>query len=148
MYNLLEKKNLTNCKIVNILIKTKSFIKMLKNNNYKKIDIKIYYCFIRKLIYLLYSIRPNIAFVIKQLRKWNADFKIGHLKIAKQVLKYLKRTMHLGITYGAGKVKPLPYGPIKYTNYNYIKDLKNCKSIIEYYFYVNRCNRFNLVLYY
>lgn len=113
---------------------------MLKNNNYKKIDIKAYYCLIRKLMYLSYGTRPNIAFVIGQLRKQNTDFKIGHLKAAKQVLRYLKGTIHLEIIYRASKVKPLSYKRIRYANHNYVGDLENCKSVIEYCFFVNRCS--------
>lgn len=60
-------------------------MKMLKANKYKEADIKTYQWFIRKLIYLLYNIRPDIAFIIKQFNKYNINQKIGYLNLAKRV---------------------------------------------------------------
>lgn len=54
---------------MNILIKTKSFIEMLEDNNYKKINIKVYQRFIEKLIYLSCGTKLNIAFAIEQFSK-------------------------------------------------------------------------------
>lgn len=50
-------------------------------------------------MYLSYGIRPDITFIIRQLSQQNADLKIGHLKVAKRVVRYLKGTMHWGLTY-------------------------------------------------
>lgn len=94
---------------------------MLKDNNYEETDIKLFQCFIKKLIYLLYNTGLDIVFVIEQLNKQNKNLKIGHLKVAKQVLKYFKKTMHLKTTYKADKVKLLPHKLTKYINYNYAK---------------------------
>lgn len=107
---------------MNILIKTGSFIEILKDDDYKEIDIKAYQRLLKKLIYLLYDIRLNIAFVMKQLTKQNADLRIGYLKAAKQILRYFKKTIYLKIIYRAGKVKLLPYGPIEYINSNYTRN--------------------------
>lgn len=104
---------------MNIPIKTGSFIEMLKDDNYEKTDIKAYQRFIEKLIYLLYNTRPNIAFVMKQLSKQNANLKVGHLKAAKQILRYFKETIYLEIFYRAGKSKPLLYELTEYANSNY-----------------------------
>lgn len=45
--------------------------------------------------------------------------------------------MYLGITYKASKIKSIAYELIEYINNNYVKDSKDCKSIIRYYFFIN-----------
>lgn len=86
------------CNAVNILMKARSFIKMLEDNDYEETDIKAYQRSIGKLIYLSCGTRPNIAFIVGQLSKRNADSRVGYLKAAKRVLKYLKGTIHLQST--------------------------------------------------
>lgn len=117
-------------------MKVKSFIEMLKDDNYEETDIKIYQCSIKKLIYLLCGTKPDIVFVIKKPNKWNTDPRVGYLIVAKQVLNYFKKTIHLGITYKAGWIKPLLYRLKRYVNSNYAKDPKNYNSIIKYCFFI------------
>lgn len=82
-------------------IKAGNFIEMQGEDDYKKVDLKVYQWLIGKLMYLSYRTRPDISFVVGQLSKRNVDLRMGHLKAAKQVIRYLKGTMHLGLTYGA-----------------------------------------------
>lgn len=89
-------------------------------------------------MYLLCNIRSNIVFIIEHLSKWNTNLKVSFLKVVKQILKYFKRTIYLKITYKAAKLKAFLYKPIRYANSNYIRDLKNCRSVMEYYFLINR----------
>lgn len=86
-------------------MKIETFIKIFKNNNYEKTDIKTYQRLIKKLMYLLCNIRSNIVFIIGHLSKRNINLKVNFLKVVKQVLKYFKRTTYLEITYKAGKLK-------------------------------------------
>ena len=88
-------------------MKTRNFIKMLEDNNYKETDIKIYQYLIEKLIYLLFDTRLNITFALRDLSKQNTNLRVKYLKIVKQVLKYLKETMYLGITYRVSEVKTI-----------------------------------------
>lgn len=78
----------------------RSFINIQKEDNYEKANLKIYQQLVGKLIYFLCSTRPDITFVVGQLNKYNSDIKIGHLKMAKQVICYLKVIMHFRIKYG------------------------------------------------
>lgn len=137
IYDLFEEENLTDCKAVNIPIKTRNFIKMLEDNNYKDPNIKTYQHFIGKLMYLSSGTRPNIVFDIRQLSKRNADPRVGHLKAAKRVLKYFKETIHLEITYEAGEVKLLPYKLTGYADSNQTGDLEDHKSVMGYCFFIN-----------
>lgn len=95
--DLLEKKDLAGWNSVNIPMKAGSIIEMNNANNYKKTDIKAYQGLIGKLMYLLCSTTPDISFVVGQLGRRNADPRVGYLKAAKWVIRYLKGTMHLGI---------------------------------------------------
>lgn len=45
--------------------------------------------------------------------------------------------MHLGITYGADEVKPLPYGLTGYADSNYAGDPEDRKSVMGYCFFIN-----------
>lgn len=81
-------------------MKAGNFIEMWGEDNYKKVDLKTYQRLIDKLVYLFYSNRPDITFVIGQLSKQNTDPRVRHLKAAKRVVLYLMGTMYLGLTYG------------------------------------------------
>ena len=50
-------------------MKAGSIVKMNKVHNYDKTDFKVYQCLIGKLMYLLYDIKPDIGFVVRQLSK-------------------------------------------------------------------------------
>lgn len=55
---------LTECNANVILMKTGSSIKINKFDNYEEIELRSYQRLIDKLIYLTYSTRPDIAFII------------------------------------------------------------------------------------
>ena len=52
---------------------------------------------IEKLMYLACEIRPDIAFIVRQLSRHNSDSEIGYIHITKQTPQYLKRTSTLSI---------------------------------------------------
>lgn len=73
--NLFKEKNLTNCNTLTILMKNGLLIKINKLDNYNKANLEDYQKLIRKFIFLAYKINFNIAFVIKNPNKYNADSK-------------------------------------------------------------------------
>lgn len=91
---------MTDCNSVNIPMKAGCFIEMQEARDYEEAEIKPYQRLIRKLIYLSCGTGPDIAFVIGQLSKHNADPRVGHMKAAKNVSRYLKGTVHSGLIYG------------------------------------------------
>lgn len=97
--NFIESKNETNYNSVNIPIKPGCFIEISKLHNYKKVDIKLYQYLIGKLMYLSYGTKPNIVFAIGELSKHNSDPRVGYMKVAKKVVRYLKRTIHIRLVY-------------------------------------------------
>lgn len=86
---------MNNCNSIYILIKTGCFIKMSKFDDQEKVDFKFYQQLIEKLINLLYSTRSNITFAIDQLSKYNADPRIGYMRIAKKIVQYLKSIIYI-----------------------------------------------------
>lgn len=66
-----------------------------------------------------------------QLSKYNANLLISHLQVAQKIVKYLKRTMQIGIIFEqASATKQLPqdlpsYDLIRYTDSNFAKDLED-----------------------
>lgn len=54
-------------------MKTGSFFKMIELDDDKEIKFCSYECFIDKLMYLTRSIKPDIAFVIRQLSRHHAN---------------------------------------------------------------------------
>lgn len=61
-----------------------------------------------------------------------------YFKIAKRVLRYLKKIIYLKITYGTDKAKTSLYNLIRYVDSNYVNNLEDYKSIIRQYLFVNR----------
>ncbi|KAH9084296.1 hypothetical protein LEN26_020917 [Aphanomyces euteiches] len=67
--------------------------------------------------YLVSATRPDIAFAVRFLSSHNHDYNASHWKMAKRVLKYLKGTRELGITYnGQASAKPQVYSDADFAN--------------------------------
>lgn len=130
--NLVIKEKFTNCNANIISIKSRLSIKMIDLEDYKKANFYTYQQLIGKLIYLAYSMRPDIAFVVEQLSKHNVNPRSGHLQVAKRVVRYLKGTMNIGLIFGQETINHLPkeslsYGLIRYIDSNFAGDLEDRK---------------------
>lgn len=119
---------------------------MSQHDNYEKAEIKLNQQLIGKSIYLLCGTRPNIAFAIGQLSKYNSDPRIDHMKVAKKVVCHIKSTIHLGLVYrGQSKDKGETktsialslFGLIGYENSSYAGDPENRKSVMGYCYFIN-----------
>lgn len=124
-------------------MKTNFSIEMIKSDNYKQTKLCPYQCLIGKLMYLAYDTRPDIAFAIRQLSKYNSNPKKGHLQAAKRVVRYLKRTMQLRLVYAQkpdkAALKDLsPYSLIGYADGNFTDDPEDRKSVKKHYFFFNK----------
>lgn len=53
--------------------------------------------------------RPDIAFAVSQLSKFNAAHTVQHWTAAKHVLRYLRGTASMGISYTGGTLSPMVY---------------------------------------
>lgn len=96
-------------------------------------------------MYLLYDTMPNISFIVRQLSKQNANLKVGYLKASKQVIYYLKSTIHLGIIYSANSSFnhrasncQSSYELISYADSNYTDNPKDQKLMMRHCFFITR----------
>lgn len=86
--DLIIEKNLNNCNANVVPIKTGFSININDADIYKKKNLYIFQQSIKKLIYLIYDTKPDIAFAIRQLSKHNVDLRRSYLQAAKRVVQY------------------------------------------------------------
>ena len=98
--DLVYKEDIINCNANFIHIKAGFSIDIREPNAYKESDLQEYQQLIRKLIYLTCSIRIDIAFNIGQFNKHNINLRKRYLQSAKRVVRYLKRIIEMGLTFG------------------------------------------------
>lgn len=122
--DLLKDKNLINYNTLTILMKASSFIEINKLDNYNKTNLSDYQKLIKKFIYLVYKMRPNIAFVVEKFSKHNTNSRKDHLQAAKKIIHYLKNMIHLELVYRkcsdrSFSILLVLYDLIKYSNSNF-----------------------------
>lgn len=97
-------------------------------------------------MYLSCGTRPDNAFAVGQLSKHNADPRVGHMKAAKKVVRYLKGTMHLGLVYGSypkdeGDTRapnaPSRFVLVGYGDSSYAGDPEDRNSVMGYCYFIN-----------
>lgn len=140
--DLVIEKKLTNHNTNIILMKARSSIKMTDPEDYKEANLYIYQRLVGTLMYLLYSINSDIAFVVGQLSRYNTDLRKRHLWAIKKVVWYLERIIEMHLTFGQESTErlsraPLLYGLISYANSKFAKDPEDWKLVIGYCFFLN-----------
>ncbi|KAG6480984.1 hypothetical protein ZIOFF_057575 [Zingiber officinale] len=83
--------------------------------------------------YLLHT-RPDLSYSIGMTRRYMERPAITHHKVVKQILKYLKGTIHFGLVYMKGPQKISIFG---YSDNDLASDLDGRKSISGMTFYFN-----------
>ena len=66
------------------------------------VDIQQYQSIVGSLNYLSQSCRPDISFAVNRLCRYASNPSPSHLQAAKRVLRYLKGTSEVGLTYSGG----------------------------------------------
>ena len=141
--DLVIKEGLTDYNANVISIKAGLSIEILDPEDYEEADLHTYQRLVAKLIYLSCGTRPDILFVIGQLSRHNADPRKGHFQAAKRVVRYLKRTIKMGLIFGRESTErlprdPSPYGLIGYANSNFAEDPEERKLVMGYCFFLNK----------
>lgn len=95
-------------------------------------DQRQYQAIVGGLMYAMTATRPDLAFTVSRLSKFNANPTTKHMESAKRALRYLKHTSNLGLLYG-GKDAEL-YG---YTDSDFAADVDNRRSTSGYAFLLN-----------
>jgi len=84
-----------------------------------------YRSMIGSLMYLMLCTRPDIAFAVGALSRYNNSPKESHMDAAKHLLRYVKKTSHLGLRLGPFTGKDLY--PILYSDADWAGDLDTRK---------------------
>ena len=93
-------------------------------------------------MYLGCGTRPDIAFVVGQLSRHNSDPRMEYLRIVKQILRYLKGTITLGIEWENNLARHRlgerygELGIVGYADSSYAGNLEDKKSITGNYFFL------------
>jgi hypothetical protein len=95
-------------------------------------EIRAYQQVVGSIMYAMTSTRPDLAFTMSRLSKFNANPNYDHQDAAKHALRYLRKTTEVGITYGGSNVKVLGY-----SDSDFGADKDNRKSTAGYIFTVN-----------
>ena len=84
------------------------------------------------LMYLMVCTRPDIAFAISQLSRYTSNHGSGHWSALMHVIRYVKGSRSLGITYRADT----QMYPRLYSDASYASDIDSSKSVSAYVSYV------------
>lgn len=142
--DLLKSKEMTSCQAIVFPMEACCTLFLNQLRNHEKSNITAYQCLVSKLIYLNNGTWIDIAFLIGQLSQDNSDLCARHLRMAKQVLGYLKGRISLDIQRErnlTGHRSDGRYGKLRtleYIDNNYAGDIKDWKSITKYCFFFGR----------
>jgi len=100
---LLEKFNMENCSSTSVPMQPYEDLVPAKESNEKL----PYRQLIGALLFLAKCSRPDISFAVSKLSQFVTCYDETHWKAAKTILRYLKGTSHLGISYHPGMKSPL-----------------------------------------
>lgn len=135
---ILATEGMTDCNAVAIPMKPGTFIALDEEEDIEETNIQAYQTLIGKLLYLACGTRPDISFCIGCLSQQCADPRIGHLKAARKVLRYLKGTAEIGLEFGVNHVvRSTSWGelqPYGYADASFAGDLDNRKSTTGHLF--------------
>ena len=97
--SILEKFGLLDCNSVSTPIATGT--RLLKSTEDDKLmnDPKEYQSIVGSQMYAMLCTRPDLAYAISQISQFNNTPNETHHAVAKRVLRYLKGTVHVGITF-------------------------------------------------
>ncbi|KAH9118555.1 hypothetical protein AeMF1_008355, partial [Aphanomyces euteiches] len=84
-----------------------------------------YQSIVGALLYLVSATRPDIANVVRYLSSHNHNHNQTHWRMAKRVLKYLKGTSSMALTFRGTNTGP----PTAYCDADFANDLNDSKSI-------------------
>ena len=98
-------------------------------------DATEYWRVIGCLKYLLHT-QPDLSFAVGVASRFMKRPTVMHHKAGKQILRYLKGTMHFGLVYGRGGGVEVITG---FTDNDMAGDMDDCKSKSGMTFYINEC---------
>ena len=99
------------------------------------VDSKLYRSILGKVMYVMTSTRPDIAFAVSTLAKFSSAPTVHHLAMAMKLIRYLKSTISMCLYYPNKHGKEITFKG--YTDSNYASPLDDYKSVTGYVFQIN-----------
>ena len=130
--SLLQKFGMQDCKSVNTPVDCGMKLKPA-NEEEELVDQIKYQSAVGSLMYLAISTRPDIAYAVNSLAKFNSKPSKEHWVALKRVLRYLKGTVKYGILYQKGSMEIT----IGYSDADWAGDITDRKSTSGYIFMQN-----------
>jgi hypothetical protein len=109
-------------------------LKAADNDVLDAVGVKQYQSAVGALMYAAQGTRPDIAYAMTVLSQFNSAPSAEHWKAVKRVMRYLRGTVHYGITYrglDSSMEEPTLHG---YCDSNYAEDLNDRRSVTGYAF--------------
>lgn len=132
--NLLTKYSMQDCKPVSTPVESGTKLR-LANESDECVDKQLYQSAVGSLMYLSVSTRPYITYAVSNLARFSAKPTKDHWTAMKRVMRYLKGTINLGITYSNEDSNELEL--IGYLDADWGGDLNDRKSTSGYIFKVS-----------
>lgn len=107
-------------------------VKLQKNDNVSKpVDASLYQAMVGSLLYASIATRPDIAHAVGEVSKYNSNPTEAHLTAVKRILRYVKGTIDLKLTYTKPSNDIIAVG---YTDANWAGDIDDRHSTSGYVF--------------
>ena len=127
---ILKRFNLTDAHTVSTPLSPGRKLEGTPNGADEETDETVYRSMIGSLMYLMLCTRPDIAFTVGALSRYSSLPRTSHLNYAKHLLRYVKKTAHIGLRLGPFTTKNLH--PILYSDADWAGDLDTRKSTSGY----------------
>ena len=92
-----------------------------------------YQSMLGSIMYIMLQTRPDIAYAISKLSQFSSNLTKQHLQALKRVLRYLKGTKGLGLTYQKNEKREL----VGWTDFSWACDINDSRSTSEYLLQLN-----------
>jgi histone deacetylase 1/2 len=119
---ILEKFGMSHCKTASTPMATD--VQLVKDDGSKQVNQQLYQSVIGSLLYVSTATRPDIAYSVGVLSKFNCSPTETHLTAAKRVLRYLNGTIDHGIIFSKSSDEP----PVGYADANWAENDENRHS--------------------
>lgn len=133
--SVLDRFAMTNCNPVKTPLPPNTILRSSSEKDIAEAADLPYQSLIGCLQWLLNCTRPNISHAVSQLSRFNSNWTVEHWVFAKHVLRYLKVSNTIGITFG-GTSAPLTV----YSDADFLQCPKTRRSVTGYIFCLNGGN--------
>lgn len=132
----LDRFGMTNCNPVKTPLPVKTFLRSGDVGQLEAAKDKPYQQLVGCLQWIASSTRPDIAHAVSQLSRFNAAWTDDHWQLAKHVLRYLKGTKDIKITYTDAS-RPTKHDPEIYSDADFSQCPETSRSVTGYLIKVN-----------